>query len=614
MKTYQISGVAGAVMLLAATMAGAQKLPDPMVNAARKAIVTNPEVQARWHNFTAATAEGDAAKAGYRPQVDLNMGLGHEWTRKPGQADDDYTRHNAQMSLNQMLFDGHYTRSEVKRLGYAKLTRYYELLEASENTALEAVRAYADVARYTELLEEAKQNYVEHKITAQQIEERTAAGVSRRVDLEQANGRLALAESNLLTEIANLHDVSARYQRIMGELPPKQVAALAEGMKLAGVPASALDVMKVGLPNSPTINAAYENVRSTKLQIESRKAGYWPRVDFRVRQSWGHNIDGVRGGSTDTVAEVVMNYNLYKGGGDQAREKQAVQEQYQARDLQEKACRDVRQTLAIAYNDVVRLNEQLVYLDQHRLATEKAREAYRQQFDIGQRTLLDVLDTQNEFFEASRAYINARYNEIAAQARTLSGMGKLTAALGVSRPDQPTLSDVGQDRGELPPEELCPYGSPEVFEVDKAKAVADAPRRVTPLPAANTGAAAKAAPKVTKVNFSADALFDFDKSELKPEGRKSLSELNESLKGADLEMIVAVGHTDGKGSEAYNNRLSLARANAVKAYLVTLGIPSEKVQTDGKGKSEPVADNSTDEGRALNRRVVITVTAGKSVK
>jgi outer membrane protein OmpA-like peptidoglycan-associated protein len=119
---------------------------------------------------------------------------------------------------------------------------------------------------------------------------------------------------------------------------------------------------------------------------------------------------------------------------------------------------------------------------------------------------------------------------------------------------------------------------------------------------------------VTKVNFSADALFDFDKSELKPEGRKSLSELNESLKGADLEMIVAVGHTDGKGSEAYNNRLSLARANAVKAYLVTLGIPSEKVQTDGKGKSEPVADNSTDEGRALNRRVVITVTAGKSVK
>jgi outer membrane protein, adhesin transport system len=612
MKTYQLRGVAGAVMLLAAAMAGAQKLPDPLVNAARKAIVSNPEVQARWHNFTAATAEGNAAKSGYRPQVDLNMGVGREWTRNPGVADDEYTRSSAQLSLNQMLFDGHYTRNEVKRLGFAKLTRYYELLEASENIALESVRAYADVARYTELLEEAKQNYVEHKITAQQIEERSAAGVSRRVDLEQANGRLALAESNLLTEIANLHDVSARYQRIMGELPPKPAAALAEGLKLVGVPANALDVMKLGLPGSPTINAAYENVRSAKSQIETRKSGYWPRVDFRVRQSWGRNVEGVRGGSSDTVAEVVMNYNLYRGGEDQAREKQAVQEQYQARDLQEKACRDVRQTLAIAYNDVLRLNEQLTYLDQHRLATEKAREAYRQQFDIGQRTLLDVLDTQNEFFEASRAYINARYNEIAAQARTLAGMGKLTTALGVARPDQPSLNDVGQDRGELPPEELCPFAGPDVSEVDKAKAVADAPRRVTPLPAATATPAPRATPVVTKINLSADALFDFDKSVLKPEGRKSLRELVEGLKGTDLELILAVGHTDGKGSVAYNNRLSLARANAVKAYLLLLGISDDKVKTDGKGKSQPVADNSTEEGRAKNRRVEITVTAGKT--
>jgi outer membrane protein, adhesin transport system len=158
-------------------------------------------------------------------------------------------------------------------------------------------------------------------------------------------------------------------------------------------------------------------------------------VDFRVRQTWGSNIDNSGGSSRDTVAEVVMNYNLYRGGADQAREKQAVEFNLQARDLQEKACRDVRQTLAIAYNDVVRLNEQLGYLDQHRLSTEVAREAYRQQFDIGQRTLLDVLDTQNEYFEASRAYLNGQYNEFIAQARTLASMGKLTAiAGGESRP------------------------------------------------------------------------------------------------------------------------------------------------------------------------------------
>jgi adhesin transport system outer membrane protein len=375
-----------------------------MVDAVRSAIINNPEVQARWHNFTAADAEKDVAKSGWRPTVDLTWGVGVERNQQPVNQDTGtYSRNGGALTLNQTLFDGFFTQNEVKQLSYAKLTRYYELLEAAENIALEAARAYVDVARYSALVEEAKQNYVEHKVTANQIEERSTAGVSRRVDTEQATGRLALAESNLLTEVSNLHDVSARYQRIMGAAPPATLPPLAEGLKLKGIPANIKTAMTEGLANSPTINAAYENVRSTKAQIDSRKSGYWPRVDFRVRQTWGNNIDNVSGNSKDFTAELLLNYNLYRGGADKAREKQAVEFSYQARDLQEKACRDVRQTLAIAYNDVVRLNEQLGYLDQHKLSTEKAREAYRQQFDIGQRTLLDVLDTQNEYFEASRA-------------------------------------------------------------------------------------------------------------------------------------------------------------------------------------------------------------------
>jgi len=608
MKNKTVTAVSAAVLLMLGGVASAQALPEPMLEAVRKAVVSNPEVQARWHNFTAADAERDVAKAGYRPQVDLTYGVGREWLKEPGTAEIEFTRQNGALTLTQMLFDGFFTPSEVKRLGYAKLTRYYELVEAAENVALEAVRAYVDVARYSALVEEAKQNYVEHKVTSKQIEERSDAGVSRRVDLEQATGRLALAESNLLTEVSNLHDVSARYLRIMGNVPPKQVPPIAEGIKLKGIPGTATETMKQGLVNSPTINAAYENVRASKAQVESRKSGYWPRVDFRIRQSWGRNIDGVSGNSRDTVAEVLLNYNLYRGGADMAREKQAVEQQYQARDLQEKACRDVRQTLAIAYNDVVRLNEQLGYLDQHRLSTEKAREAYRQQFDIGQRTLLDLLDTQNEYFEASRAYTNAQYNEFQAQARTLASMGKLMAALGVSRPDQPSLEQVGQDRGELPPEELCPFEAPELMEIDKAKAVADAPPRARPAPAPAAGAAAPAAkPAPSKVTFSSDALFDFNKSVLKAEGKKNLDDLIAKIKGVNLDVVIAVGHTDSMGSDAYNQRLSLARAESVKAYLVNQGIAAGRVRTEGRGESQPIASNDTAEGRAKNRRVEITV-------
>ena len=110
-----------------------------------------------------------------------------------------------------------------------------------------------------------------------------------------------------------------------------------------------------------------------------------------------------------------------------------------------------------------------------------------------------------------------------------------------------------------------------------------------------------------KVTFAADAFFDFDKSVLKPEAKAKLDDLTGKLKGITLEVIIAVGHTDAIGGDAYNQKLSVKRAEAVKAYLVTKGIEPNRIYTEGKGKKQPVADNKTAEGRAKNRRVEIEV-------
>ena len=114
---------------------------------------------------------------------------------------------------------------------------------------------------------------------------------------------------------------------------------------------------------------------------------------------------------------------------------------------------------------------------------------------------------------------------------------------------------------------------------------------------------------MAKTTFAADALFDFAKSDLKPEGKASLDALITKIKGINLEVAIAVGHTDSVGSDAYNQALSLARAESVKAYLVSQGIPAARIRTDGKGESQPVADNATAAGRAKNRRVEIDVVA-----
>ncbi len=459
-------------VLTSLPVVAAASAPELLRDAARKAVVSNPEVQARWHAFRAAGADQDAARGGYLPQIDLSTSIGRESEKLEGSSTDYYTHSNATLSLNQMVYDGFYTRSEVARLGYARLARYYEIIDASESAALEAVRAYADVQRYRDLVALAKQNYVEHKLVYDQIAERAGAGVGRRVDLEQATGRLALAESNLLTEVSNLHDVSSRYQRVVGELPADALTPLGDRLGVAGIPPTAADALRDAFNTSPSLNAAVENVRAGQAAIETRRAAYHPRVDLRASQAIDRNLDNYDGRTRDGVVELVLTYNLFRGGSDDARIRQAAESLNQAKDLRDKACRDLRQTVSIAYNDVQRIQEQLRYLDQHQLSIEKAREAYRRQFDIGQRTLLDLLDSENEYFQARRAYTNARYDGLTAEARTLSGMGRLMRALDVSRDDLPSAVDAGQDRDGIDPASLCPPDAPAPLQIDKAALLA----------------------------------------------------------------------------------------------------------------------------------------------
>ena len=132
--------------------------------------------------------------------------------------------------------------------------------------------------------------------------------------------------------------------------------------------------------------------------------------------------------------------------------------------------------------------------------------------------------------------------------------------------------------------------------------VPPAPPRVVPPPPPPPAPAI-----ATKVTYAADAFFDFDKSILKPEGKAKLDDLVGKVKGINLEVIIAVGHTDSVGTDAYNQKLSVRRAESVKAYLVSKGIEKNRVYTEGKGEKQPVADNKTSEGRAKNRRVEIEV-------
>jgi OOP family OmpA-OmpF porin len=140
------------------------------------------------------------------------------------------------------------------------------------------------------------------------------------------------------------------------------------------------------------------------------------------------------------------------------------------------------------------------------------------------------------------------------------------------------------------------------------------PPVVAPPPPPPVAAPAPAAPVQEKVTFAADAYFDFDKSKLKPEAAAKLGDLVDKTKGVNLEVIIAVGHTDIVGGDAYNQKLSIARAEAVKTFLTGKGVEKNRVYTEGKGSKQPAADNKTAEGRAKNRRVEVEVVGTRAKK
>jgi len=178
----------------------------------------------------------------------------------------------------------------------------------------------------------------------------------------------------------------------------------------------------------------------------------------------------------------------------------------------------------------------------------------------------------------------------------------------------PATADAKCD-GALKPAAPAPAPAPAPRQAPPpAPEPAPAPAPMVAPPPPPPAAAAPAAPVSEKVTFAADAFFDFDKSVLKPEAKAKLDDLVAKTKAVALEVIIAVGHTDAVGADAYNQKLSVARSEAVKAYLVSKGIEKNRVYTEGKGEKQPVADNKTAEGRAKNRRVEIEVVGTRAKK
>jgi adhesin transport system outer membrane protein len=335
--------------------------------------------------------------------------------------------------MRQMLFDGMATYNEVKRQKAATDAKSYTVFGQSEISALNATEAYLDVLRREELVQLAKENLTIHQRTNDQIRLRSEKGVGKKADTEQSMGRLDLAESNYRSEAGNLEDAKTTYLRVIGALPGKLEAPVDPA---SGIPATLDEAIDMAVNNHPILKSANSDVEEADAQHDTAMAPYFPRVDVVVGSSRNNNLDGIPGPNSDLYALLELNYNIANGGKDVARRDETAKLINQSKDIRDNTYRQVVESMRLSWVAYQTVKSQMDFFKGHRDASIKANDAYQKQFNIGQRTLLDLLDSANEMYTAKSQYVSAKYDELFAKYRILTSMGGLNNYLQVKLPEE----------------------------------------------------------------------------------------------------------------------------------------------------------------------------------
>ncbi len=421
-----------ACLSMSALPAYAQTLREAVEHAIR----TNPDVLASASRRLATDEELNQARSGYLPRVDLNAGYGRENIDTPearllGLNGHALSRKTAGATLTQMLFDGFGVKSEVARQQSRVDSSAARVAAASEDIALRVVGAYLEILRRQESTEFAISNLESHQRIYEMIKLRSDSGVGRRADLDQADGRLALAKASLRTEQSSLKDAEIAFLRLLALRPN---ALRKPSVVAASLPANETAALDYAIENHPALKTARADLETAKAQNAVAKSALSPRVDFELGANHGEH--SISGRNEELAAMFKLRYNLYKGGADAAKIRETSHLINEANENLSRIRRQVEEGVSLAYNGFTSARERNVVLKQYVDASANAREAYAKQFSIGQRSLLDLLNAENEYFNSRLSYSTGLFSELAAQYRVLSGIGRLLPALEIAMPTE----------------------------------------------------------------------------------------------------------------------------------------------------------------------------------
>lgn len=451
-----LTPITGAI-LLAMACANAQAMS--ITEAVQSAVDQHPEISASRNSRLSADEEVNVAKGGWYPRVDLVAGYGRQRadnTNTRGFNNDGTRDHNKEtlsytqsdLRLRQMLFDGFNTPNEVGRTEAVVNSRAYFTQATAQSIALRAIEVYLEVLKRRELVTLATNNLQAHLRVNDQIGLRSERGVGSIADRDQSTARRALAENNLYTAEVDLADAEANFFSVIGRVPDE----LESPVTIKGeMPANLPDARQDMLEHNPYLKSAQADVQAAEQQYEVAKSPFYPRLDAVLATGANNNIGGQPGhDNNDWQAGVELSYNLLRGGSDKARLQSDAHKINQAMDIRNNALRTLNEDLALSWNAMTNARKQTPSAREYADTTTRVRAAYQDQFGLGQRTLLDLLDSENELYNANRRYTEVRYIEEFSMYRVLANMGELLNKQRISLPPEAIAKSEVRSDARLP--------------------------------------------------------------------------------------------------------------------------------------------------------------------
>ncbi|MDE2166701.1 MAG: TolC family outer membrane protein [Alphaproteobacteria bacterium] len=426
-------GVSAALAaILLAGGAQAQSLSDTV----RMTVQTNPKILSQEDNRTAVDSELRRARSLYLPQVDMRASLGPEYTENvftPSGSNGEHIRQELSAVLTQNIYDGGARTAEVDhQLGRSR-SAAYRVDENAQYVGLDAVQAHLDVVRLRHILDIADKNVQAHAEIVQRVQARSSGGAGSAASLAQALARYENAQAERDQIRGDLADAEGRYLTIVGQAP----GTLEDPPVPIGMLPTDLDAsIRIMRNSNPTVKAREADIESAKAGVELSDSRFDPKIDLEVGGDHNHNVGGVPGRDNEARALVVLRWNLYAGGADIHNREAAYARVEQVRTERLEALRKSEQDLRKTWAAYEAAQHRVPLLSSAAQHNSEVRTAYDQQYQLSQRSLLDLLDAQNDYFQAEINAENTQSQAVYDAYKILAIQGNLLQALNVPLPAQ----------------------------------------------------------------------------------------------------------------------------------------------------------------------------------